>query len=318
MHILISVDVLSCFCALRRILCGHVCRPRLLALLQRQNPTSPSTSASPIRDGTHVRKRDIANLTHCDPQEIAAIELALQSQRQPRRARLARPDPVAPRPFRRRRVDRLRSGPPPRPPRKPSGSEFAGQLALWQVIARVLEQGSRLSAVRLAQVHAACDVLGIQRGFDENDLYDNLTWLSAAPGGHREAAVCPAARTAKTGVVSLRRDQQLPGRRRQRLGGLRLQPRRQEGQKTDRHRLVCDEQGEPVSTEVFRGNTQDPQTFAAQVNKASQRFGCERVTFVGDRGMIKSGQVEDLVAGRISLHHRHHQAADRYADRRRA
>jgi hypothetical protein len=30
------------------------------------------------------------------------------------------------------------------------------------------------------------------------------------------------------------------------------------------------------------------------VKKASQRFGCEQVTFVGDRGMIKSGQVEDL------------------------
>jgi hypothetical protein len=26
-------------------------------------------------------------------------------------------------------------------------------------------------------VHAACDVLGIRRGFDENDLYENLTWL---------------------------------------------------------------------------------------------------------------------------------------------
>src|SRR5260370_34734173 len=30
------------------------------------------------RDGPHVRKREIANLTHCDPKEIAAIELALQ------------------------------------------------------------------------------------------------------------------------------------------------------------------------------------------------------------------------------------------------
>src|SRR5258707_12269103 len=30
------------------------------------------------RDGTHVRKRNIANLTHCDPKEIAAIELALR------------------------------------------------------------------------------------------------------------------------------------------------------------------------------------------------------------------------------------------------
>src|SRR2546429_9473289 len=33
-----------------------------------------------FRDGPHVRKRDIANLTHCDPREIAAIELALQHQ----------------------------------------------------------------------------------------------------------------------------------------------------------------------------------------------------------------------------------------------
>ena len=30
------------------------------------------------RDGAHVRKRNIANLTHCDPREIAAIELALR------------------------------------------------------------------------------------------------------------------------------------------------------------------------------------------------------------------------------------------------
>src|ERR1022692_1817745 len=58
--------------------------------------------------------------------------------------------------------------------------------------------------------------------------------------------------------------------------------------------LLCDEEGVPVSTEVFRGNTQDPKTFGAQVRKASQRFGCERVTFVGDRGMIKSGQIEEL------------------------
>src|ERR1019366_945447 len=55
--------------------------------------------------------------------------------------------------------------------------DFSGQLALWQVIARLLDQGSRLSAIRLAQVHAACDVLGIRRGFDENDLYENLSWL---------------------------------------------------------------------------------------------------------------------------------------------
>ena len=38
--------------------------------------------------------------------------------------------------------------------------------------------GSRLSAVRLARVHAAGAVLDLKRGFDENDLYKNLAWLA--------------------------------------------------------------------------------------------------------------------------------------------
>jgi hypothetical protein len=45
------------------------------------------------------------------------------------------------------------------------------------VIARVIDPGSRLSAVRLAATHAACDVVGLER-FDEEDLYGDLDWLS--------------------------------------------------------------------------------------------------------------------------------------------
>jgi len=66
---------------------------------------------------------------------------------------------------------------------KALGTTRDGKLALWQVIARVIDQGSRLSAVRLAMSHAACDVLGVGP-FDEDALYDNLDWLA-----HRQAAV---------------------------------------------------------------------------------------------------------------------------------
>jgi hypothetical protein len=59
------------------------------------------------------------------------------------------------------------------------GTTRAGKLALWQVIARVIDQGSRLSAVRLAMAHAACDVLGFG-SFDEDALYENLDWLAGA------------------------------------------------------------------------------------------------------------------------------------------
>jgi hypothetical protein len=246
-----------------------------------------------FREGNHVRKRDIANLTHCDPKEIAAIELALQCKGN--LAALGSLDKVQLsqglslgavwslfETARRLSIDQA------------LGHGFAAQLALWQVLARVLEQGSRLSAVRLAQVHAACDVLGIQRGFDENDLYANLTWLSA----HQEAI--------EKRLFAKRRGQQRPELFLYDVTSSYLEGENnaygaygynRDGKKSKKQiviGLLCDEQGAPVSTEVFRGNTQDPKTFAAQVKKATARFGCERVTFVGDRGMIKSGQVEDL------------------------
>src|SRR5216684_3294635 len=62
---------------------------------------------------------------------------------------------------------------------KALGTTREGKLALWQVMARVIDQGSRLSAVRLAMAHAACDVLGVGT-FDEAALYENLDWLAGA------------------------------------------------------------------------------------------------------------------------------------------
>ncbi|MGH8415447.1 MAG: IS1634 family transposase, partial [Gammaproteobacteria bacterium] len=245
------------------------------------------------RDGKQVRKRDIANLTHCDPQEIAAIELALQFKGN--LAALGSLDRIE-----------LSQGPSVGAVwavvetarrlgiEQALGREFAGRLALWQVAARVLEQGSRLSAVRLAQVHAACDALGIRRGFDENDLYANLGWLSE----HQESI--------EQRLFAQRRGAQKPELFLYDVTSSYLEGEdnayaaygyNRDGKKGKKQiviGLLCDEQGTPVSTEVFRGNTQDPKTFAAQVKKASERFGCERVTFVGDRGMIKSGPVEDL------------------------
>lgn len=61
---------------------------------------------------------------------------------------------------------------------KALGSDDSARLTLWQVIARVLDQGSRLSAVRLASVHDVANSAGILKRFDEDDLYNNLTWLS--------------------------------------------------------------------------------------------------------------------------------------------
>ncbi|MFZ1136207.1 MAG: IS1634 family transposase [Candidatus Korobacteraceae bacterium] len=246
-----------------------------------------------FRQDGKVKKRDIANLSHCDPAEIAAIELALKHKGD--LAVLASLDSV-----------QLQEGASVGAVcvvaaiarrlglNQALGSDFAGQLALWQVIARLLDQGSRLSAVRLAQVHAACDVLSIRRGFDENDLYENLTWLCL----HQEQI--------ERRLFAARHSQRKPELflydvtssylegDDNALGAYGYNRDGKKGKKQIVIGLLCDQEGTPVSTEVFRGNTQDPKTFGAQVRKASQRFGCERVTFVGDRGMIKSGQIEEL------------------------
>lgn len=58
--------------------------------------------------------------------------------------------------------------------------------------------------------------------------------------------------------------------------------------------LLCDSGGVPVAIEVFPGNTQDPKTVDRQLKKLAARFGAKAVTFVGDRGMIKSEQIQSL------------------------
>jgi transposase len=46
--------------------------------------------------------------------------------------------------------------------------------------------------------------------------------------------------------------------------------------------------------QLFKGNTSDVATFSEQVEKVQKRFGAKAVTFVGDRGMIKSEQISKL------------------------
>ena len=57
--------------------------------------------------------------------------------------------------------------------------------------------------------------------------------------------------------------------------------------------LLCAADGCPVAVEVFPGNTSDPTTFTAQVNKLRHRFGIRRMVLVGDRGMITSKRIDE-------------------------
>lgn len=246
------------------------------------------------REGGKVKNRTLANLSHCTPQEVAAIRLALHHKDD-----LAVLGTLQSAPLQEGRsvgavwviyemARRLGI-------KAALGMDVSGKLALWQVIARVLDQGSRLSAVRLAQTHAGCEVLQLTRGFDENDLYDNLTWLA-----DNQVTIERRLFTARRGackptlflydVTSSYLEGQCNA-----FAAFGYNRDGKAGKKQMVLGLLCDDEGIPVSVEVFAGNTPDMRTVAAQITKVARRFGCQQVTLVGDRGMLKSPQIEELV-----------------------
>ena len=57
------------------------------------------------------------------------------------------------------------------------GRNVKGKLSLWMVISAVIGSVSRLSATRLAQSHAVCDIVGLN-SFCEDDLYATMDWIN--------------------------------------------------------------------------------------------------------------------------------------------
>ena len=240
-----------------------------------------------------VKHRTIANLSACSEQEINAIALAFKHKD------LDSLQPAATGPLHLRQglcfgavwvLHQLaqRTG-----LIAAMGSDRQGTLALWQVIARALDQGSRLSAVRLACAHAACDVLGLE-SFNEDQLYPNLAWLAQNQVqieqrlfAHFHPNGCPDLFLYDVTSSYLEGDHNA-------LAAWGYNRDGKPGKKQIVIGLLCDGQGRPLSIEVFVGNTGDPKTFGAQIRKAVERFGGQGVTFVGDRGMIKGPQIQAL------------------------
>jgi hypothetical protein len=171
-------------------------------------------------------------------------------------------------------------------------------LVLAMLIARITDPGSKLAAARALSPETATSSLGTILGLgevDEDELYTALDWL-----GERQPAIetALAKRHLKNGTLVLydvsssymegsccslaHRGYSRDGRK----GTLQIV-----------YGLLCAPDGCPVAIEVFDGNTGDPKTLAAQVEKLKQRFGLDHVVLVGDRGMITQARLtEDVQA----------------------
>lgn len=174
------------------------------------------------------------------------------------------------------------------------GNDINGKLALWQVMARVLDQGSRLSAARLAKFHCADQVMETG-AFNEDKLYSNLKWLSH---NQKEIEERLFRNRYKESLPSLYlydvTSSYLEGDHNS-FGAFGYNRDGKKGKKQIVVGMLCDQEGCPLSVEVFPGNTQDTATVASQIRKVAERFGAKDVTFVGDRGMLKSKQITDLI-----------------------
>ncbi len=245
------------------------------------------------REQGKVKKRTLANLSACSEKEIAAMKLALRHK-----SDLTEVGSVA-------EHLTLRQGPSVGAVwlvymianrlgiSAALGSSRQGKLALWQVIARVIDQGSRLSAVRFGANHAACDVLDLDT-FHEEHLYANLDWLHENQAEierklHRHLHGKHPIELFLYDVTS----SYLEGAQNE-LAAFGYNRDRKRGKRQIVIGLLCDPAGTPLSIEVFPGNTQDTKTFGLQVAKVAERFGGGAVTFVGDRGMIKAPQIAQL------------------------
>ena len=247
------------------------------------------------RQNGKIRHDTIASLTQCSDEEIEAIKFALKNKH--------------------RLADLSRSGSDLSTRQgqavgavwvlnclarklglsKALGGSREGTLVLWLVMAALLDANSRLSAVRLAQRHAVGDILGLD-SFNEDDLYGALDWL--ADRQRRIEKTLYRTRYGTTHPTLYLYDvtsTYLEGQHNA-LANFGYNRDGKKGKLQLVIGLLTDDKGWPLSIEVFEGNTNDHKTVAAQIQTLRTHFGVEKVVFVGDRGMIKSGQIDALKA----------------------
>src|SRR5487761_1637864 len=247
-----------------------------------------------VRQGSRIRKRTLANLSHWTPARIEALRRALRGEFD----HLSHPDPQLGACFGllfalKQIADRTAIT-------AALGKARLAKLALFLVLARVAHQGSRLSATRWAEDQAVAEVLGLRK-FDEDDLYAALDDLSARQGKTEKALYrhylqrrAQPPRLFLYDVTS----SYLEGEQNE-LGAYGYNRDGKRGKLQIVIGLLADEEGEPLAVRVFEGNRSDPTTVVEQIKILQEQFGVKELVFVGDRGMVKSEGKQVLSAQQV-------------------
>lgn len=171
-------------------------------------------------------------------------------------------------------------------------SSRSRDLVTAMIAARIITpEASKLSMAGAFSDTTLADDLGL-RGVDEDELYEAMDWLLERQGkiekklakrhlkegglvlfdltsSYFEGVTCPLAKRGYS------RDRK-PGTLQVNYG------------------ILTDGRGCPVSVSVFDGNTGDPKTLLPQMEKTKKDFGIDKLVMVGDRGMISNVQIDAM------------------------
>jgi DDE family transposase len=170
-------------------------------------------------------------------------------------------------------------------------------LVVAMAVAQVIAPDSKLAIARGLREETAGTSLGevLQLGScDEDDLYAAMDYLQARQDVIQDAL---AARHLAGGTLVLYdvSSAAFEGRTCP-LGAIGHPKDGVRGRLQIVYGLLTSSEGIPVAIEVFKGNTGDPATVAAQVDKVKDRFGITKVVLVGDRGMLTAARLREDVA----------------------
>jgi transposase len=247
------------------------------------------------REDGKIKKRTLANLSHLEPQIIEHLRTVLRGgiavsspsellslERSLPHGHVAAVLGAA----RRCGLETLLAGTP----------TALRPLCLALVVARVLEPDSKLATWRQLNretaTHTLSQLLGLG-GVQLETVYDALDALGEAQARIERAL---ARKHLANGVLMLYdvSSTWLTGR----CCPLAKFGHSRDGKRDDPQivfGLLCSAEGCPIAVEVFEGNTADPVTLQAQVAKLKQRFGLERLVWVGDRGMITAKRIDEVL-----------------------
>ena len=177
-------------------------------------------------------------------------------------------------------------------------------LVVAMIVQRVIAPGSKLSATRRFAQSTLSEELGLGE-VTEAELLAAMDWLLERQE-RIEKTLARRHLTAGEGengdafVLYDLSSSYLEGRKCP-LGKLGYSRDGVKGKLQVNYGLICDPEGRPVAVSVHPGSAQDQTTVPDAINTVHERFGIDRVVFVGDRGMITQAHAKSMVESGVDF-----------------